>query len=426
MANKPTQIDRIAPSWGTSLAAPDYAALEKSWISREIADAAMLRRVEDYEGREIVSQKRRDCAGILISYYWPGDSSAFNHRLRRDNPDWTQDKHGKPKQARKYLSPRNGANRLYIPPGVTLEQLADAQIPIALVEGEKKALALWRLAHHEMESPRFIPIAIAGVWNWHGRVGKTGGPKGERLDVTGPIADLSRIEWTGRKVFIVFDSNVHTNDSVKWARKGISRELATRAARVDFVNLPEDCGVNGIDDLLAAWGPARVLELFADSVSGARLEVRMPTQFQAKPEGMFRTMGRDQLVLVQMTNYRATITANIRLEDGVEVRREFEIESELMGRRFSFTIAASEFAKMDWPIERMGAAAITFPNQREYARTAIQSFSVTAEERSHLYVTRVGVAWTGNGSTFMLTGAVGGCGCPVGHQRATFRLAEPL
>ena len=36
---------------------------------------------------------------------------------------------------------------------------------------------------------------------------------------------------------------------------------------------------------------------------------------------------------------------------------------------------------MDWPIEHMGSAAITYPNQREYARTAIQSFSITAEER---------------------------------------------
>src|SRR6185437_14534532 len=108
----------------------------------------------------------------------------------------------------------------------------------------------------------FIPIAIAGVWNWRGIVAKSGGPKGERLDVRGPIADLSRITWTGRIAFIVFDANVHTNDSVKWARIGISRELAKRGADVKLVNLPEDCQVNGIDDLLASWGPTRVLELF--------------------------------------------------------------------------------------------------------------------------------------------------------------------
>jgi len=342
----------------------------------------MLRRVDDYEGREIVGQKgKRNCAGILIPYYWPGDSSAFNHRLRRDNPDWTQDKNGKLKQERKYLGPPNSGNRLYVPPGVSLEQLADLGTPIVLVEGEKKALAGWRLAYYETEIPRFIPVAIAGVWNWMGRVGKTGGPDGERLDVTGPIADLSRILWNGRKVFIVFDSNVHTNDSVQRARKGICRQLTTRGAKVELVNLPGNCGVNGIDDLLAAWGPTKVLELFAGSISGARLEVRLPPQFQSKPEGMFRTTGREQLSQIQMTNYHAAITTNIRLDDGVETRREFEIKSELIGRQFVFTIPASEFARMDWPIDRMGVAAITFPNQRDYARTAIQWFSMTAEER---------------------------------------------
>jgi hypothetical protein len=373
---------RIAASWGKPLTESDYAALAASWITREIADAAMLRRVEDHEGREIVGQKGRNCAGILIPYYWPGEPSVFNYRIRRDNPDWTFGKDGRPKTERKYLGPPNGANRLFVPPGVTVDQLADIEIPIALVEGEKKALALWRLANHEVEGPRFIPIAIAGVWNWRGRVGRTGGPNGERLDVKGPIPDLSRIAWAGRRVFIVFDANVHTNDSVKWARRGICRELATRGAKVDVVNLPEDCGVNGIDDLLAAWGPEKVLDLFEASTSGARLDVVLPPQFQSRPDGLFRiTTKGGGLTQIQLTNYQAAITANIRLDDGVETRCEFEITAELMGQRFQFGVPASEFASMDWPIERLGAAAITYPNQRDYARTAIQSLSMTAEQR---------------------------------------------
>ena len=376
-------LARVPPPWGRQLEESDYANLVTSWITRDLADAAMLRRVDAYEGREAVGQKgSRDCAGILIPYYRPGEPRAFNYRLRRDNPDWTVAKDGKLRPDRKYLGPPGGANRLYIPPGVTLDQLADAQVPVAIAEGEKKALALWRLAHHATESPRFIPIAIGGVWSWRGSVGKTGGPKGERLDVKCPISDLSRIAWAGRKVFIIFDANVHTNDSVKRARKGISRELATRGAKVDSVNLPEDCGVNGIDDLLAAWGPAKVLDLFEASTSGARLEVVVPPQFQSRPEGLFRiTTKGGGLTQIQLTNYQAAITANIRLDDGVETTCEFEIAAELMGRKLQFTIPASEFASMDWPIERLGAGAITYPNQRDYARTAIQSQSMTAEER---------------------------------------------
>jgi hypothetical protein len=374
---------RIAPSWGGPLTESDYTMLASSWITREIADAAMLRRVDSQEGSEVISQRgRRNCAGILFPYYWPGDPSAFNYRIRRDNPDWTVGKDGKPKADGKYLGPPNGGNRLFIPPGVTLEVLSDAQVPLALVEGEKKALALWRLTNHETESPRFIPVAIAGVWNWRARIGKTGGPKGERLDVKGPIPDLDRIEWSGRRNFIIFDTNVHTNDSVKWARKGICRELASRGAKVDFVTLPEDCGVNGIDDLLVVWGPPKVLELFSASASGARLDVVLPPQFQSRLDGLFRVTTRgERLTQVQLTNYQAAITANVRLDDGIETKCEFEIATELRGRKFEFTISASEFLSMDWPIERMGAAAITFPNQRDYARTAIQSRSITAQER---------------------------------------------
>lgn len=374
---------RVLPSWGGPLTEADYAKLDSSWITREIADAAMLRRVDEYEASEVIGQKgRRDCAGILFPYYWPGEAHAFSYRLRRDHPDWKVGKDGKPKPDKKYMGSPKSTNRLYIAPGVTPEQLQDVTIPIAIVEGEKKALALWRLARYETERPRFIPMAIAGVWSWRGKVGKANGPRGERIDLKGPIADLGRIAWKDRKVLIVFDTNVHTDDGVKWARKGIARELATRGAEVEFINLPEDCGVNGIDDLLALWKPARVLELFERPVSGSRLHVVLPPQFQSRPEGMFRVTSKgEQLVETQLSNYRAHIVTSICLDDGVETKREFEVESEPTGRTFRFHIPASRLASMEWPIEEMGPHAITFPNQREYARAAIQSFSFIAEER---------------------------------------------
>jgi hypothetical protein len=94
------------PFWlGSALRESDYSALEKSWITREIAEAAMLCRVDDYDGREIIGQKgKRDCAGILIHYYRPGTPGPFTYRLTCDNRDWTQGKDGKLKQERKYLS----------------------------------------------------------------------------------------------------------------------------------------------------------------------------------------------------------------------------------------------------------------------------------------------------------------------------------
>ena len=406
---------RVGPPWGKPLSDEDYAALDASWIDREAADAAFLRRVDAYEGREVVGQKgNRDCAGILIPYYWPGEPRPFNYRLRRDHPDWKQNKDGKVKPDRKYLGPPNGSNRLYIPPGVTPAQLADINIPIIIVEGEKKALALWKLARLEADTPRFIPIAIAGVWNWRGNVGKANGPRGDRVDVMGPIPDLARLRWDKRKTLILYDVNVHTNDNVKLARKGIARELATRGGEVEFINLPEDCGVNGVDDLLADWGPQKVLELFEKPVDGLRREVVLPPQFQVKPEGMFRTVQKgEQLSETQLTNFRASVKTSIILDDGVETKREFEIEAELVGRRFQFTIPASEFAGMEWTIQHMGPTAITYPNQRDYARTAIQSFSLMAEER-HTY-THTG--WRKVGGHWLYlhgAGAIGAAGAVAG------------
>jgi hypothetical protein len=414
----------ITPQWGGPLTEADYAGLKGSWITPEIADSALLRRVADHEGREVIGHKGScDCAGILIPYYWPGEPGAFNYRLRRDHPDFKYNEQGKAKPDKKYLGPPKSANRLYVPPGVTLDQLSDPSISIALVEGEKKALALWRLARHETDKPRFIPIAIAGVWNWRGTVGKTNDSLGERIDVKGPIADLGRIAWQGRLVFIVFDTNVDSNDSVKWARMGISHELGKRDAKVDFVNLPADCGVNGVDDLLAVWGPERVLELFQSAVPGARLRVMPPPQFESRPEGMFRiTRQGERLSQVQLTNYRAQVVTNIMLDDGVETKREFEITADLLGQRFQFMIPASEFARMDWPLERMGSSAITFTKQGNDALIAIQSSSMTAEERciyAHTGWRNIGGRWV-----FLHTGgAIGESGAVPG---VVVRLTGPL
>jgi hypothetical protein len=67
-----------------------------------------------------------------------------------------------------------------------------------------------------------------------------------------------------------------------------------------------------------------------------------------------------------------------------------------LGQQFSFTIPASQFEKMDWPIEKMGSRAITFPRQKEYARTAIQSFSWNVTEQlvyAHIGWRKINCEW---------------------------------
>jgi hypothetical protein len=90
----------------------------------------------------------------------------------------------------------------------------------------------------QTDRPRFLTVAIPGVWNWRGIVAKANGARGERINVSGPIPDLDGIPLTGRTVYICFDANVATNKSVGFARKGLARELATRGADVKYVDLP--------------------------------------------------------------------------------------------------------------------------------------------------------------------------------------------
>src|SRR3954470_24953586 len=55
-------VTLLRPDWGGPLTEGDYVNLAASWITREIAEQAMLRRVDSHQGREIVGQKgNRDC-----------------------------------------------------------------------------------------------------------------------------------------------------------------------------------------------------------------------------------------------------------------------------------------------------------------------------------------------------------------------------
>jgi hypothetical protein len=134
---------------------------------------------------------------------------------------------------------------------------------------------------------------------------------------------------------------------------------------------------------LALWGPERVLDLINQPVDAEERWVASGPQFDARPEGLFRIQTRaGELHQTRLTNYRAAVLSDIKLDDGAEVRREFEISAELSGEKHEFFVSASEFASMDWPITKIGVAAITYPNQRDYARAAIQSLSKDTKERT--------------------------------------------
>ena len=247
-----------------TLTSNDHRKLAARWIDSKLAEQAGLFRVNSSDGAALVGRNGAgDYAGIGIPNVLPGQSQPREYRLRRDHPDMDLQPDGSTREKGKYLHPPGRGNLLYFPLGTPGSWLQDANLPVAVVEGELKALALWRLANYETETARWLPIGILGCWNWRGTVGKAIGPEGGRRDVKGVIPDLDRIAWVGRLVYLVPDTNLATNPSVAAAWRELGKELERRGANTVMVGLPTELpGVNGVDDLLVRWGPERVLELF--------------------------------------------------------------------------------------------------------------------------------------------------------------------
>lgn len=243
----------------------DYTALERSYITRKIADAAGIYRVPSVEGRDIVGRSGSgDYAGIVFPYRPPGAQHSVLDRLRLDNPPID---HATSKAEHKYLIAPTARNRIYFPP-CDAALLSDKSVPVIVTEGEKKGLALWRMALETANGtgrPAFLPISLAGVWSWRGVIGARTTATGARVAEKGTLPDFDLIEWQGRKVTILFDSNTATNPSVAAARRELARELTRRGAEVMLADLPASPGVNGCDDFLGFFGAGKLQEVLADA-----------------------------------------------------------------------------------------------------------------------------------------------------------------
>lgn len=211
------------------LTAQDYAKLESCWIPRELTEQARLFRVNSHEGAEIVGRKNtKDYSGIVFPYFWPGNESPRDYRLRRDHPEVEYKEDGTTKEIEKYLTAPGSGNKLYFPPGVTAQMLTDTSLPVVITEGEKKTLALWRLSNTDTDTLRFLPVGLPGVNNWRGTIGREPGPDGHVRSIKGVIPDLDRISWQDRVVTILYDSDAATKPNVRATRRELARELEDR------------------------------------------------------------------------------------------------------------------------------------------------------------------------------------------------------
>ena len=331
----------------------DYQMLERSWISRALADDAGVRRVSSVEGTETICCNRPgNYAGLLFPYIWPGETHPREHRLRRDHPEMEVRSDGTFREKQKYLCAPGGRNHLYTPCDIAPETLQDVDLPVIIVEGEKKTLALRRLADWNCESLRFLPVGLGGVWNWRGTIGKEPGPTGETHNVKGAIPDFSRVVWQKRIVYVLFDSDKRVNPSVQAAEHALAKELKARGAVVKLVDLPDlpNYEKTGADDFLAHpdGGPERMLELI-DTAKPAEPGSTHEILDRAGIPGLTSESGIDEV--------EAALRRLRREMDGVDTLRETVVRSEATKHLSTIGIQS--------PAQMVGAALARTDNRQD-------------------------------------------------------------
>lgn len=105
-----------------------------------------------------------------------------------------------------------------------------------------------------------------------------------------------------------------------------------------------------------------------------------PCDYSSEPDGLYMPKldrASNNWVKVKLTNFTATIAKQSMLDDGQDVRREYEIQANLFAMKRSCLVPASQFASMNWVSEHLGAEAVIMPGNglKDHARAAIQLLS---------------------------------------------------
>lgn len=370
---------------GSPLLPSDLARLlQRYWIDAKWAELAQIRRVTDAEGRVLVGKHpdKSDMSGFAIPNFYPGHTEYRSCLIRRFHPE-IEYRDGTRCERGKFLQ-EPGKSHAWFAPNTSPEDLKNPEIRRIIVEGPLKGVCLARLFAEAGD--KALIIAINGVANFRGKIGKEPHPDGGYQDVKGVIADFKKVTWRGSDCVIVFDSDAASNRHVAAARWELTRELRRNKASVTWAMLPSGSDENGnptklgIDDYLVTFGPdaaRRIIESAATpeeadsaagvlpyrSLEGGGIEWQRPT--------------KDGPIPSRLSNFSARIVREITEVDDIEPLITLEMEAECRGRTYHFLLPAKEFSKMDWPYSRIGADAIVYPGAaaREHLRVAIQLLS---------------------------------------------------
>jgi hypothetical protein len=341
--------------------------LEESSINSQIVERRGYRTVGSKADLERLGfgRAQRNTPALLIPIYGPTGEVV----LYQSRPDKPRIKNGRPV---KYETPGGQRMALDMHPDAQ-SRLADPDVPLFITEGIKKEDAL--------VSRGLCAVGLIGVWNWRG-TNEHGGKTA--------LAEWEYVALDGRKVYIVFDSDVMEKPEVYAALSRLKAFLESRGAAVRLIYLPAGKGgaKQGVDDYLAAGGTVDdLLRHATPELKSPPPEDRLESPYRATSGGLvWDKPTQNGAVPVPLTNFTARIVSDVHQDDGAETRRSFEIEAELNSRRTVFTIASSQFSGMGWATEHLGAGAIVYPGfgLRDHARAAVQMLSGEVPTR-HVY-----------------------------------------
>lgn len=236
--------------------------LHGSGLDDKIIEEVGVYTCDANEANRLLDRRDIDCECLVLPY--PGVPDYF--RLKPDGI--ITDANGKPA---KYLQKTGSQSKLFIHNAIRhrlVSMNGDGQLPLLIVEGEKKTLkATQDLFFREN---LFLPIGISGVNNWKTRrVEHT--DKGDKI-VQDYIDDIKSLTLLNKIIYICFDSNTQFNDQVKEAENELGRYFIGRgAARVLTIRIPhnEKFGKHGVglDDYLLEYGTEKFKELVSSASS---------------------------------------------------------------------------------------------------------------------------------------------------------------
>src|SRR5215210_6669162 len=180
------------------------------------------------------------CLPGLVLPQWTLAGVQRNYHLKADDP--RRDDDGDPI---KYEAVFGSRPHFDIHPDA-LDLLRDETVTLHITEGIKKGDAGW--------SHGLLCVAIPGVWQFlNGRL---------------VVPDLDEIPLVGRRVRVVFDSDVTRKPAVAEAMLRLCAVLDRRGANVELIYLPEDGAKVGLDDYFVAGGTVEGLDALAKPWDG--------------------------------------------------------------------------------------------------------------------------------------------------------------